>query len=455
MIELKDKPNMRIKNKLFSEFSSDYFIKLYDSEQSSKEQIIKKNNSYSRDTENKKFITISNEFDLLSNGIINNNIIEDNNIKNSNNPIEIYEEIKSHIEKFITENNNEKNIINFFLKEILNAIIIVIQDFNNSKFEIDINSKIIFLLKIQKLNDRIKIMNEELEFYKNIININKKYKSGMNMINILKKKIIEQKEKSQKEEFKYLLCIEEQEKRINTLENELKKKENENLPIDAIKSIRCFPNFHQYDFKEDINPKSIPMFQQFKYDTIKKSSKSLSNSNKLKNNKSSKNRNKLYLTNIELDKIKSNMKFTSFIPKRNKVMNLDTIKNNTINNYNNHNINDNITLNNSTMKNKTIDNELNRKNKIERFSKDYHPKTILDNKKEFFVSHPTLNTAGIIKKKEQKYVGIPNKLLRLKLHKGVEKNIQIKFPSSLNETLVNLEKLRKCKNIYIKDNEVK
>ena len=149
------------------------------------------------------------------------------------------------------------------------------------------------------------------------------------------------------------------------------------------------------------------------------------------------------------------MKFTSFIPKRNKVMNLDTIKNNTINNYNNHNINDNITLNNSTMKNKTIDNELNRKNKIERFSKDYHPKTILDNKKEFFVSHPTLNTAGIIKKKEQKYVGIPNKLLRLKLHKGVEKNIQIKFPSSLNETLVNLEKLRKCKNIYIKDNEVK
>ena len=47
-----------------------------------------------------------------------------------------------------------------------------------------------------------------------------------------------------------------------------------------------------------------------------------------------------------------------------------------------------------------------KKNKIERFSKDYHPKTILDNKKEFFVSHPTLNTAGIIKKKEQKYVAL-------------------------------------------------
>ena len=39
----------------------------------------------------------------------------------------------------------------------------------------------------------------------------------MKMINILKKKIIEQKEKNKKEEFKYLLCIEEQEKKINTL----------------------------------------------------------------------------------------------------------------------------------------------------------------------------------------------------------------------------------------------
>jgi hypothetical protein len=46
-------------------------------------------------------------------------------------------------------------------------------------------------------------MNEELEFYKNIININKKFKYGINMISILKKKIMEQKEKSQKEEFKY------------------------------------------------------------------------------------------------------------------------------------------------------------------------------------------------------------------------------------------------------------
>ena len=110
------------------------------------------------------------------------------------------------------------------------------------------------------------------------------------------------------------------------------------------------------------------MFQQFKYDTIKKPSKTLSNSNanKLKNNKSPKNH--LYLTNLELNKNKSNMKLTSFIQKRNRVMNLDKIKDNTINNYN---INENMTLNNSTFKNKTIDNELNGKNKINRLSKKF------------------------------------------------------------------------------------
>ena len=41
---------------------------------------------------------------------------------------------------------------------------------------------------------------------------------------MFKKKYQEQKVKNKKEEYKYLLCIEEQEKKINTLENELKKK---------------------------------------------------------------------------------------------------------------------------------------------------------------------------------------------------------------------------------------
>ena len=66
----------------------------------------------------------------------------------------------------------------------------------------------------------------------------------------------------------------------------------------------------------------------------------------------------------------------------------------------------------------------------------YHPKTILDNKKEFFISHPTLNIAGIIKRKDLKYEGLPKKIIRLKLHKNLEKIMRITFPSSLNETFL-------------------
>ena len=58
------------------------------------------------------------------------------------------------------------------------------------------------------------------------------------------------------------------------------------------------------------------------------------------------------------------------------------------------------------------------------------------------------------KKKEVKYVGLPKKIIRLKVHKNLENNMMITFPSSLNETLVNLEKLRNYKNNnYIYNNK--
>ena len=121
---------------------------------------------------------------------------------------------------------------------------------------------------------------------------------------------------------------------------------------------------------------------------------------------------------------------------------------------NNHKDNDNEDRNYQKIKNNFLtinSNLINSKNEksqkvIKELFKDYHPKTIMDNKKEFFISHPTLAIAGVVKNKESKYAGLPNKIIRLKVHKNLEKNMIITFPSSLNETLVNLEKLRKCKN---------
>ena len=321
MLNPKNKVNKRIKNKLLPEIE---FKKLYYSEISKKDNSPKQNFSYLSIDENDENKNNISDCDLLSisNSSNKNNkkspILQIN--KDNDNPFVVYEEIKSYIEKFINDYINEKTSIYFILKEIYNAIVIIIKDFienynssltenkqNLSNLELDINSKIVFLLTIQKLNEKIKKLQEEIEFFKNVIEVPKKKKYGHNFVDMFKKKYKEQKVKNKKEEYKYLLCIEEQEKRINSLQKELKKKEKENLPIDTIKLVRCFPNFHQYDFKEDINPKSIPLFQQFQKEKIDKytqkeilkTPKNFSETIKHKkvlvnNNNSSNNRTKLF-----------------------------------------------------------------------------------------------------------------------------------------------------------------
>ena len=506
MLKQKNNLNLRIKKQLLPEIDSDInrFKQLHYSEISSKDNALKINNSdFSNDeyNENKKYISVINDLEKLSiNNSTNNNTKKSPlaEINQKNDPLKIYEQIKLYIEKFMSDYINEKETIVFILKEILNAIIIIIKDFidnnnssiennntkvfvtgddqennekNNLNLELDINSKIVFLLKIQKLNNTIKKLKEEMAFLKSIIDIPRK-KFGNNFINLFKRKYEEQKAKSKKEEFNYLLCIGEQDKKILSLEKEINKKEKDNLPLDVIKSIRCFPNFHQYDFKEDINPKSIPLFQQFqkgkkidKYlqKEIFKSPQHLSSNNKrnILNNNLSNKKAKLLLTNTDFKRNKKLNIINSFNSKKNQI-NL-----NRINTYNIGFINDNKNINKEKdekkqFKQKNRMNILNADSKlindkedkiqksIHEYFKDYYPKTILDNKKEFFIAHPTLSIAGIVNKNDLKYIGLPKKLIRLKFHKSLEKNIT--FPSSLNETLVNLEKLRKCKNVNITNN---
>lgn len=507
MLKPKQNLNMKIKNKLLPEIDSDInrFKHLQYSKTSSKNNEFKRNNSYIssdenndyNENENQKYISILNDVEKLS---INNSA--SNNTKKSpltefktknKDPYFVYKEIKSYIKQFLAEYVNEKTSIYFVLKEILNATIIIIKDFidnnnssliennpnlfvtedegsNNEKknFNLDINSKIVFLLKIQKLNNTIKKLKEEQAFFKSIVEV-PNTKLGNNFIDLFKKKYMEQKAKNKKEELNYLLCIGEQEKEINSLKKEISKNVKENLPIEISKSLRCFPNFHQYDFKEDINPKSIPLFQQFqkekkidKYlrkDIIKSPKNDLSNSSKRKtnifNNNSSNDRTKLLLTNPDFKRVKKNNKENFFKSRDNKVVSL-----NKINIYNMSLINDNNVNKErnefykvgSNQKVKILNTESNiikkkeeNQRKINAYFKDYFPKTIIDNKKEFFLAHPTLSIAGVVKNKELKYIGLPKKIIRLKFHKNVEKNILVTFPSSLNETLVNLEKLRKRK----------
>lgn len=530
MYEQNEKTNMRIKNKLLGDPNSNLndlqntFYKKY----ASQDSFLKQNNSFFSQEGTKKFVSALSDLDIFQsqNNSSNNGVQKIPKIdfnKKEINPMDIYEEIKSNIENLISNYNNETILLNLILKEILNATIIIINDFvdnkkiddlniidnkllselksdsngqndqSNNNSELDINSKIVFLLKIQKLNNKIKKCQEELEFFRSIINANRKPKYGKDLVEFFKKKMLEMKEKNQEKEYEYLFCIEELKAKINALEEEIQKKEKDNLPIDTIKLMRCFPNSHHYDLKENINPKSIPLYQQFHKDKIVekflkkdfKSTNNLMNSTKNKkillNNNSTSNRTKLILSNPDSDKSRANLKYISFGQQKDMEKDKDKDKEKDLNSYNvlnyNRSINRynfyihdkdtffnhspirkrkpklNIDVKNDNKSNINL-NEPNGHNRIIEML-NYHPKTILDNNKEYFLSHPTLNIAGVVKKKESKYVGLPKKLLRLKVHKNLEKNMQITFPSSLNETLVNLEKLKKFRNIVVIENDKK
>ena len=73
--------------------------------------------------------------------------------------------------------------------------------------------------------------------------------------------------------------------------------------------------------------------------------------------------------------------------------------------------------------------------------------------KKFFISHPNLTIAGVNNKKNKYSTGLPNKIFSFKFSKKLEKNAFFIFPSTLNETLVNLEKLRINKD-YIDKKDV-
>ena len=389
---------------------------------------------------------------------------------------EVHTSINLLIKEFIPDYHKKLDINNLssFLTEENNDEENIVSNEEVKGNELDINSKVVFLLKIKLLNRKISSLNKELKTLKKIIYDSSESKNN-NYYEFMIKKLKELKNKIKVDEFKYLFYINSQKRTIMELEQQLKIKRHENLSKGALKSIRCFPNFVQYNFKEDINLKSLPLSQFLKIES-KHNSKS-STARNIKKSKSSKN--KLIIKTINEDNNKSdkniykekenenevilddklitdiNNKTDDFMNiKRNNIIN---IKNNFIfygNKKNSNNYNFDFLLDSDFhKKNYETINPAEKalfENKIKKFiiNKNildeinrFKPKTLINNKKEFFIAHPTLKIAGVHKGKEQVYSGLPNKLL--KLSKGGNfKSARMIFPSSLNETMVNLEKLR-------------
>ena len=78
----------------------------------------------------------------------------------------------------------------------------------------------------------------------------------------------------------------------------------------------------------------------------------------------------------------------------------------------------------------------------------------MNKEKKNFISYPNLTLAGMDNKTNKLTSGFPNKIFSFKFSKNLEKNALFIFPSTLNETSVNLEKLRINRN-YLDKEDIK
>ena len=405
-----------------------------------------------------------------------------------------FEYIKNLIENFIKKNNTNiklifstimkiKSFTNSLLNSLTKSSDIVILDKNLEESKNILENyklKVSYEIKIDELNKKIKELYHEIELL-NINEENKKNYKNFGIYNSLKRKIFELESKLKLEEFKYLLCIKEQQTKISELEKELKIKKIE-VDFNDIKETRCFPHLTQYNYKEDINPKSIPLTKTFlktisterkrtknktQLRTTKKNSFftiTNSNTNTINNQIINNTNNNSRQNNLKTTYNKNNSPIKKYIIKNEEGVDTNRYGRNNINSekvmiksvdfLKKNNLVENEGNSNSSLKNRKLsqDNEDNDNINIKNLN-DFNNNNIMNKDKKFFISHPNLTIAGVNNKKNKYVNGLPNKVFSFKFSKKLEKNAFFIFPSTLNETLVNLEKLRINKD-YIDKKDV-
>ncbi len=445
-------------------------------------------NNYVEENINNKNYNNINDIDIKNN--ISTNISEEEDL------LIIYEKIKYTLENFIEINKGNNKLLFKTLNQIYNYInsrlcllsknnetINSQKNVENSKNNwVDYKSKILYEMKIDELNRKIKELNHRIELLnmnddskKNDI-INKKFGS----YNSLKKKIFQLESKLKLNEFKYLLCIKELQNKISNLEKELNIKKLE-VEYGDMKERRCFPYLNQYNYKDNINPKSIPLTKSIlKNISHDKRRKYVDNQNIIKNvNKDS----FLTITNTSsiINRIKTNKtnntrteyrnRKTSVEPSFFKKLIIKNLKEGDNNGDSQKQLNsENVMLksvdflkqNNLEEDDDLYDNIYSIKKLSSRLEEDnmniknlnnINDENIINKETKYFISHPNLTIAGMDGKKSKYSNGLPNKMFSFKFSKNLEKNAFFIFPSVLKETLVNLEKLRINKNYIDKDDK--
>ena len=374
---------------------------------------------------------------------INESKNDDNNkeIKNSEkdlfknqyirNITKTYKYITRTLEEFIEKNYSNYKFVNSSLKVIYSHIKIYLSSLKKSKTkdkrnDNNDNQNLFYQFQIDDLNQQIKDLKYEIGLLSSKENNNiedgspKKFK----IYTYLKRKNLRLSNKTKLDEYKYLLCIKDQQNKINDLENKLKLKVLENSK--EVQDSKCFPIITKFDIKELINRKPLPLTE-----TILKNSKAsrrnITNASNFKKDNFLTLKNFSYKTPYKMLNEKQNKEKENKI--RKKKLNDGYYK--TIN------LNMDMEKNNKEIKAKN-GNEADIHFKVLKLNTE-----IIPNKdKNFFISHPNLTIAGINQKLGKYNIGIPNKLFSFKFGKSADKSGVHKFPSTLNEIFVELEKLR-------------
>ena len=348
--------------------------------------------------------------------------IETKKISNNN---EIYNSILTKIEsiKNLYEKDGEK-LYNILTKIEDSINFIIKEESNNNRDGVESKYNKVKSLKGQILKFNSKNFDEnkinkffspkascKLNTSKNIILEKGQDESESHLykrkINKLSLKINEMNLKFKIKELNYLFYIGECEKKIYKLEKQLNINSIDKLSKNELKKVLCFPNYIKFDEKEDINSKSVPMY------------------NKRKNRCQS---SKIDISKSEIEiSFDNNKSYENIIQKKEKCKNI-----------------------------------------IELGKIDFEPQISTINKifekdKSYFISHPklkyikNLNDGNklIAWKLENQINSLPKEISKLKTLSKTQKNTIVVFPSFLNETIVHLEKLRTNKNFRSIENKFK
>ena len=275
---------------------------------------------------------------------------------------------------------------------------------------------------------------------------------NLRKIKYLQQKIVNLENKFKIEEFNYLFCIGEQHKRITELEKEISLNNVDKMSKEELRKYRCFPNYLKFDAIDEYNQKQVnsqkKILRNKCHSSFEKRTLPIKFFNEQNNNDDNIN------NNIELNNNKNNNNDNNNNNNKNDISKKEE-KEKEKDNNNTFNI-----IKKAKEEQNNI-NELFQKTKeiIEYGKRNFNKEDLFvnkffDKKKHYFISHPKINYIKYgsegLRMKTWKINDIletlPKKISKYKFSSKSQKNSIIVFPSSLNETVVNLEKLRVNKN---------